>query len=87
MLAKNPFYHLRMNHIELHYHFVGDKVLIGEVDLVYVSIEEEVADVFTKALCTQKLHRFKSLLGVLKMDLSLRGSVEISSSTLDVDLG
>ena len=43
-----------------------------------------MANIFTKALGTEKLGRFRSLLGVLKMDLSLRGSVEISSATLDV---
>ena len=43
-----------------------------------------MADILTKALGTEKLHRFRSLLGVLEMDLSLRGSVEISSSTPDV---
>ena len=46
-----------------------------------------MADVFTKALDTEKLRKFRSLLGVLEMDLSLRGSVEISSSTPDVYLG
>ena len=46
-----------------------------------------MAIVFMKALGTEKLRRFKSLLGVLKMDLSLRGSVEISRTTLDVSLG
>ena len=62
-------------------------VLAREVDLVYVSTEAQVVDIFTKALGTEKLHRFMSLLGILKMDLSLRGSVEISSSTHDVYLG
>ena len=43
-----------------------------------------MADIFTKALGIEKLCRFRSLLGVLKMDLSLRRSVEISSSTPNV---
>ena len=51
---------------------------------IYVSTKEQVADVFTKALGVEKCHRFKSLLVVLEMDLSLRGSAEISSSSLDV---
>ena len=87
MLANNQVYHARTKHIEVHYHFVREKVLAGEVDLVYVSIEEQVADIFTKALGIEKLHRFRSLLGVLEMDLNLRESVEISSSTLDVYFG
>ena len=83
-LANNPVYHARTKHIEVHYHFVREKILAREVDLVYVSTEEQVADYFTKALGIEKLHRFRSLLGVLEMDLSLRGSVKISSSTPDV---
>ena len=81
MVANNQVYHSRTKNIEMHYHFVREKVLVGEVDLVYVSTKEEAADIFTKALGTEKLHRFRSLLGVLEIDLSLRGSVEISSST------
>ena len=81
MLVDNPIYHARTKHIEVHYRFVREKVLAGEVDLVYVSTEEQVADILTKALGTEKLRRFRSLLEVLEMDLSLRGSIEISSST------
>ena len=44
-----------------------------------------MANILTKALGIEKLRRFRSLLGVFKMDLSLRGSVEISSSTPDVN--
>ena len=87
MLANNPVYHASTKHIEVHYHFVREKVLAREVDLVYVSIEEQMVDVFMKALDIEKLHRFRSLLGALEMDLSLRGSIEISSSTPDVYLG
>ena len=47
MLANNQ---ARTKHIEVHYHFVREKVLVGDIDLVYVSIEEQVADIFTKAL-------------------------------------
>ena len=40
MLANNPIYHARTKHIEVHYHFVREKILAREVDLVYVSTEE-----------------------------------------------
>ena len=57
-----------------------------KVDLVYVRIDEKVVDVFTKALGIEKLRKFRRLLGVLEIDLSLRGSVEIPSSTPNVYL-
>ena len=40
-----------------------------------------VADIFTKALGAEKLRRFCDMLGVMEMDLSLRQSVKMSSST------
>ena len=52
MLANNLVYHPRTKHIEVHYHFVREKVLAREIDRVYVSTEEQVADIFTKALGT-----------------------------------
>ncbi|MCO5608056.1 hypothetical protein L7F22_062261 [Adiantum nelumboides] len=64
-LAKNPIFHARTKHIEVHCHFVRDQVLAGDIDLVYVSIEEQVADIFTKALGAEKLRCFWTMLGVL----------------------
>ncbi len=81
LLANNPVYHARTKHIEVHYHFIREKVLAKEIDLIHVSIEDQVADIFTKALGTDKLRKFRKMLGVLEVDLSLRGSVENSSST------
>ena len=83
-LANNPVYHARTKHIEVRYHYVREKVLLGLIDLVYVSIEDQVADIFTKALGTEKLRKFRDLLGVQELGLSSRGSVEISSSTRDM---
>ncbi len=81
LLANNSVYHARTKHIEVHYHFIREKVLAKEIDLIHVSTEDQVADIFTKALGTDKLRKFRKMLGVLKVDLSLRGNVENSSST------
>jgi hypothetical protein len=80
LLANNLVYHARTKHIEVHYHFIREKVLAKEIDLIHVSTENQVVDIFTKALSTDKLRKFKKILGVLKMDLSLKGSVENSNS-------
>ncbi|MCO5564606.1 hypothetical protein L7F22_018271 [Adiantum nelumboides] len=79
-LKKNSVFHARTKHIEIHYHFVQDQVLAGDNDLVYVSTEEQVADIFTKALGSEKLRRFWTMLGVLQWASSSRGTVDMLSS-------
>jgi hypothetical protein len=57
------------------------KVLAGDIDLIYVSTEDQVADIFTKVLGVEKHRQFCNMLKVMELELSLRGSVEMSSST------
>ena len=80
-LARNPVFHARTKHIEVHYHFIRERVLAGDIDLAYVGTDEQVADIFTKVLGAEKLHGFCTMLGVQELQLSFRGSVEMSSST------
>jgi hypothetical protein len=40
LLANNPVYHARTKHIEVHYHFIREKVLAKEIDLIHVSTED-----------------------------------------------
>ncbi len=80
-LARNPVFHARTKHIEVHYHFITEKVLAGEIDLTYVSIEYQVVDIFSKVLGAEKHRRFRSMLRVMELELNLKGSVEMSSST------
>ncbi len=81
LFTNNLIYHVRTKHIEVHYHFIIEKVLAKEIDLIHVNTKDQVVNIFTKALGTDKLRKFRKMLGVLKVDLSLRGSVENSSST------
>ena len=80
-LARNPVFHARTKHIEVHYHFIWERALAGNIHLVYVSIDEQVANIFTKALGAEKLHQFCTMIGVLELQLSLKRIVGISSST------
>ncbi len=81
LLANNLVYHARTKHIEVNYHFIKEKVLAKEIDLIHVSTEYQIADIFTKALGTNKLRKFRKMFNVLKVDLSLKGSVGNSNST------
>ncbi len=81
LFANNPIYHARTKHIEVHYHFIREKFLIREINLIHVNTKDQVVDIFTKALGIDKLRMFRKMFGVLEVDLSLSGSVENSSST------
>ncbi|MCO5563970.1 hypothetical protein L7F22_017623 [Adiantum nelumboides] len=78
--AQNLVFHAKTKHIEMHYDFIRERVLDGSINLTFVRRDEQVADIFTKALGAEKLRRFQAMLGVRELALSLRGSVEISSS-------
>ena len=49
-LAKNPVNHKRSKHIDIRYHFIRCEIEDGNVSLLYIPSEENVADVFTKPL-------------------------------------
>ncbi len=42
----------------MHYHFIREKVLAKEIDLIHVSTEDQVADIFIRALGIDKLKKF-----------------------------
>ena len=54
-LVNNPVFHTRTKYIEIHYHYVREKVLAHDIDLVYVSTHEHVADIFTNSLGAEKM--------------------------------
>jgi len=74
-LAGNPVFHARTKHIETHYHFVREKVLTQDIELKKIGTEDQVADIFTKALTKAKFEVFRSALGVVDSKFALRGSV------------
>lgn len=49
-LAKNPMFHQRIKHVEIHAHFIREKVLDGIIHLEYYSSTLKSADLFTKPL-------------------------------------
>ncbi|KAA3467751.1 Integrase, catalytic core [Gossypium australe] len=65
-LAENPVFHARTKHVEVHYHFVREKMLQDEIELSYVKTDNQVANLFTKGLSTTKLEEFCSQLGIVK---------------------
>ncbi len=65
LLANNLIYRARTKHIEVHYHFIKEKIIAKEIDLIHVSTKDQSIDIFTKALGTDKLKKFRKMFGVL----------------------
>ncbi|WVZ52635.1 hypothetical protein U9M48_003676 [Paspalum notatum var. saurae] len=49
-VAKNPVLHSRTKHIDVRFHFLRDHYEKGNIDLVHVVSENQLADIFTKPL-------------------------------------
>ena len=57
-LSKDPRMHKRSKHIDVHYHFIREKIDEDKVTVSYVPSEENTADIFTKALTKTKFLSF-----------------------------
>ena len=59
-LAKNPIKQQRTKHVDIKYHFIRDEIHKGSVSMSYIPSEENLADIFTKPISSNKLRRFKN---------------------------
>jgi hypothetical protein len=64
-VAKNPVLHSRTKHIEVRYHFLRDNVEKGNIDLIHVPIEKQLAAILTKPLDQATFARLQGELGVI----------------------
>ncbi|MCO5575423.1 hypothetical protein L7F22_029224 [Adiantum nelumboides] len=64
-VARNPIFHVRTKHIEVHYHYVRERLSAREISLAYVPTQDNFVDLFTKALSREKLEAFRKALGLL----------------------
>jgi KUP system potassium uptake protein len=76
-LATNNKFHARMKHIDIQYHYVRSLVWSGLLDLQYCPTEDNIADIFTKALPRLRLTKLRAGLG---LDTAHRGVLDSVSS-------
>lgn len=67
-LAENPVFHARTKHIEVHYHFIREKVLKGEIEMKWIDTESQIVDVFTKNLSQVKMVKLCEDIGLTQVN-------------------
>jgi hypothetical protein len=67
-LASNLVFHGRTKNIKVDYHFIREKVVHGDLELQFISTDDQLVDVFTKALPSPRFHRLCSKLLVCSTD-------------------
>jgi hypothetical protein len=63
-ISKNPIQHSRIKHIDIRHHFIRDLVEEKVVTLEHVDKEEQLADIFTKALDAKQFEKLRGKLGI-----------------------
>jgi hypothetical protein len=63
-LTNGTIAHSRAKHIDIHHHFIHERVANSEIDLQYVSTKEMLADILTKQLPREAFERYRKALGV-----------------------
>eukprot|EP00253_Pinus_taeda_P020115 PITA_20115 len=63
-LCKEPLQHQRSKHIELHLHFIRKLIHDHVLEVQYCSTDDQVADIFTKALTEAKFTELRFMVGV-----------------------
>jgi hypothetical protein len=64
-MARNPIFHIKIKHIECHYHFVQEKVLFEEVDIKHVPSTSQRAHLLTKLLGRTKFESLQQQVGII----------------------
>nr|GEY59206.1 putative LRR receptor kinase [Tanacetum cinerariifolium] len=74
-LCANPVYHSRMKHVALDYHFVREQVSAGQLRVLHISSQDQLANMLTKPLTRAPFLRNRSKIGVSNGSSILRGGV------------
>ncbi|GKF42521.1 hypothetical protein Tco_0125863, partial [Tanacetum coccineum] len=66
-LCCNNVQHSRSKHIDIRYHFIKENVENGVIELYFINTEYQLADIFTKDLCRERIEFLSDKLGMKTM--------------------
>ena len=66
-LSKNSIQHSRTKHIEIRHHFLRDHVKKRDIALEFVSIENQLAAIFTKPFSEDQFTKIRHELGMMNI--------------------
>jgi hypothetical protein len=64
-LANNPISHSRTKHIDIRHHFLRDHETKEDIEILHVSTEKQLVDIFTKPLDESRFCALHSELNIL----------------------
>jgi hypothetical protein len=64
-MADNPVEYSRTKHIDIQYHFLRDHQQKGDIEIAYVNINNQLADIFTKPLDEKTFSELRNELNIL----------------------
>ena len=68
-LSKNLIHRSRSKHIEIKHHFIRDHVQKGEIELIFIDTENQLADIFTKPLVEDRFNFLRDKLSTISLSL------------------
>lgn len=68
-LVKNPAFHQRTKHIDVRLFYIREAQESGKVNIIYTNTEQQLADIFTKALAVPKFEGFREALGIVQIPI------------------
>nr|GEV87091.1 copia protein [Tanacetum cinerariifolium] len=83
-ISCNPVQHSRTKHIAVRYHFIKEHVEKGTIELYFVKMDYQLADIFTKALPAYRFNYLVRRLGMRSLsskELERLAKSQISSSS------
>lgn len=68
-ITKKPMFHNRTKHIDTKYHFIRDYVAKQDIEIKFCKTNDELADIFTKALPKGKFQYMRDMLGIASLSI------------------